>query len=702
VCQILEMLRQTAVQSVYTVDSSMADTVVNGFFEYRPIRIAKIIDESGNIFALNERPSAKSRMSWLVKVLFGLEKQYTIPLYYGPDKRPLGRIEIIVDNKLVAWSFITRSGFIIISGLIRNIILVCILMLVFYRILTRPLLEIVSNVSSVDFSRPSDSLLEFFPGHRNDEMGMLVRATNKLLEGFDRSLSDLREAEKELKKHRDHLEQAVADRTSELQEAIKEVKYSKEQAEYANRAKSEFLANMSHELRTPLNAILGFSRLMARNLHPDQAESLNIITRSGEHLLNLINSVLDMSKIEAGQMKLDKGNIDLWRLLDDLENMLKLRAGDKKLQFVFERTSEVPQYIRTDEAKLRQALTNLVGNAIKFTLEGGVSLRVGVRNKNIHSDSQSVFFEVEDTGPGIHPDKIDEIFKPFVQAESGQQHEGTGLGLSITSTFVQMMGGKITVQSELGTGTVFKFNITAGVAGANDIKTILPARRVIALESDQPTYRILIVDDKWDNRQLLVRLLKPLGFEIREAENGKQAVEIWDEWDPQVILTDIRMQVMDGYEATRIIKQTDRGQAVAIIAVTASTFEDERALVMSAGCDDFVRKPFRDTEIFEAINRQIGVRYVYEEDRRKDNKDKKLHMVTPTDLAGLPLDVMARLEQAMTRIDMRLADKVKEDIRAYNKLLADELASLIGDYEYDKILNLLAEAKEIREQTMSE
>ena len=423
-------------------------------------------------------------------------------------------------------------------------------------------------------------------------------------------------------------EQRRAEQFCVIKEAAEEARRA---AEVANEAKSAFLANMSHELRTPLNAILGFSQIMQRDpaLPTGQRENLNIINRSGEHLLILINDILEMSKIEAGRITLSENNFDLYRLLADLESMFRLRTRDKSLQLCFERSLDVPQYIRTDEGKLRQVLINLLSNAVKFTEKGAITLRVNAdRDRDRESLSALsisplyLLFEVEDTGPGIAPEEQDSIFDVFVQAESGRkaQEGGTGLGLPISRQFVQLMGGELTVESppsipptggevrggiphwegrkgfppsggevKGGQGSIFRFDIQISQVAATDVQPTQPARRVIGLEPNQPVYRLLVVDDSVDNRKLLVELLEPLGFEIREANNGQESIEVWERWQPDLIWMDMRMPVMDGYEAIRQIKAAPGGQSTIIVALTASAFEKERARVLSTGCDDFVR-----------------------------------------------------------------------------------------------------------------
>ena len=487
------------------------------------------------------------------------------------------------------------------------------------------------------------------------------------------------------------LEQRVFDRTKDLQESEAKAQELAAKAEAANRAKSAFIANMSHELRSPLNAVIGFSQLMLRanNLPPDQYENAGIIYRSGDYLLTLINHILDLSKIEAGKATLNINDFNLSRLLDDLEDMLHLRASSSGLSLIFKRSKNLPHYICTDEVKLRQVLINLLSNAIKFTPVGQVTLYV-FQGEQETIDVFNLYMRISDTGVGISAAELPKLFEAFTQAEAGREmQEGTGLGLAISRKFVQLMGGDISVESELGKGTTFQFYIQAKLGQATKSNDVEQHPHVLGLAAGQPTYKILAVDDKPINRQLLLKLLKPLGFEMKEASNGKEAITIWDEWEPHLIFMDMRMPIMDGYEATKQIKSTTKGNATAVIALTASVLEEEKAIVLSAGCDDFLRKPFAEHTIFDALAKHLGVKYIFAENNSINSEAIPENCLTSDNFKCMPEAWINKLYEAALEADTHLVLQLVTEIPETEKYLVKSLSKMARQFEFEPLVDLI-------------
>jgi signal transduction histidine kinase len=469
------------------------------------------------------------------------------------------------------------------------------------------------------------------------------------------------------------------------------VAMAKEEALEANRAKSVFLANMSHELRTPLNAILGFIQLMDRDAQLPEVHhaTLGIVRRAGEHLLGLINDVLSISKIEAGRVTLQEVEFDLCVLLEGMEELFRLRAREKSLRLTLDLAENTRVNVRGDEGKLRQVLVNLLGNAIKFTQMGGVTLRA-------RWDGASATIEVEDTGAGIAETEVSTLFEPFVQTQSGRESgEGTGLGLAISRNFVTLMGGAIEVRSELGIGTLFRVCVplTASVRADGS----RGAKRVARLADGEPSYRVLVADDRWDSRQPLVRLLTLTGFDVREASSGLEALAIWQEWQPQFLWLETRMSGIDGFEVTRRVREAEGGcVGTKILALTASAFEHERDRIVEAGCDGFVAKPYHEATIFDCMAEHLGARYLYVEGEQRSHAEANQVLTssgaTAARVASLPNDLVRELSLAVTIGDIDTAQHVIDRMSALDDLLAAEVGRMVRAYRFDEILDMVGEA----------
>jgi len=506
-----------------------------------------------------------------------------------------------------------------------------------------------------------------------------------LLNGYTVDITERKRAEQELIQYKEHLEIMVAKRTTELQEA-------RDTAEKANRAKSMFLANMSHELRTPMNAILGFANILYRDPDnkPEHAQKIDIIKKSGEHLLSIINDILDIAKIESGKIVRDDEDLNLESFLDELIAMLRVKAEAKGLSLVLDQSSSFPRFIRIDSAKLRQILINLIGNATKFTNQGSVTIRIGTAATPSTDEKLMLMIEIIDTGIGISPQDQKKVFEPFIQVG---QKEGTGLGLAITKQFIQLLGGEIQLLSKVGEGSTFRFTVCYDKV--QQFPKLGASKLIINhghyLNASQ--FRILVVEDHADNRYLLRSMLEPMGFQIQEAMDGSTGVKMYKQWSPDVVLMDRRMPHMDGIEATRKIRQLKDGKHCIIIAVTAHAFLEEQNEMLEAGCDAFLAKPFREEQLLELLEQHLALQF----QSTSPNPEPFKSLPEAPLAVSIPKELKMSLHDAAKQLDHVQLQRLLAQSSLLSKRDKDSLQTLINNYDFKGVLQWLdqSDAKRI-------
>lgn len=499
-------------------------------------------------------------------------------------------------------------------------------------------------------------------------------------------ITERRRSEEELEKYRDHLEEQIKTRTNELVRV-------KEDAVSANRAKSVFLSNMSHEIRTPLNAIIGFSQLLLRNnsLPSADKDHIHTILLSGEHLLELINNILELSRIEAGHISFTKNTFSLKKFFSDIKMMFSDHAASKSIEFKISLSPDMPDFITTDEGKLRQILINLIGNAFKFTMEG--SITVSSRIGKTETGNIALITEVRDTGPGIKENDIGSLFRAFSQTEAGKKAGGTGLGLDISMQYAKLLGGDITVKSKPGKGSCFTV-----IINIEEVKEYAPAEqsgrgKIIGVKTGKEDYRILIADDEESNRCLLKKILNIPGFQICEAVNGLEAVEIFKTWSPHIILMDMKMPVMDGYKSLFIIKEEDITNKSKIIAVTADAFEKDREKAINWGADGYLRKPFKIQALFECIQEHLNIEYIYEKDEKVLSEIET--ELTPSDMIPVPDDIIDKMLKACINLDYDNLQELNSQISRQFPEIGGKLKKILNAYQCDALIQILKERKKL-------
>jgi PAS domain S-box-containing protein len=477
---------------------------------------------------------------------------------------------------------------------------------------------------------------------------------------------------------------------TDLQSANSRAVEFAKKSEAANRAKSLFLSNMSHELRTPLNAVIGFSQLLARDplLTERQRSDVQVVFRSGQDLLDIIDDILEISRIEAGRLVMKPDDFSIYELLADLEGMFRSRCEAKGLRLLVELDDHLPEFLYGDRTKFKQILSNLLSNAAKFTSNGGISLRAwsdvyqdeGLQQR----DMVRLTVEVEDSGIGISPENQGKIFVPFEQVDSPTQKGGTGLGLAICREYATLLGGDIRVTSEPGSGSCFRFTAVMPKGKAIPGNDLTAYRKVVGLEPGTGPVRVLVVDDNADTQVLLKALLTPIGFEVCQASNGKEAIELFEEFSPHAVLMDMRMPDVDGYEATRKIKSTDKGLATPVIALTASAFERGKRKSFDAGVDAYLRKPFQHGELYELLGRCLELQYVY-----KDDNDWIFPAITTEEVSALPEDLRSKLLHAVEEGDMGLFTEMLDQVVESHPAFVRELRKLADAFDYGRLHALL-------------
>ncbi|NES21750.1 MAG: response regulator [Symploca sp. SIO3E6] len=497
-------------------------------------------------------------------------------------------------------------------------------MFVIARRLTQPIVAIIYTATQV----AAGNLTSTAPVLTDNEIGILARVFNQMIEQLRFLYADL---EEQVEERTAALRQVNEQLRVEIAERIR----AEQAAEAANHAKSQFLTNMSHELRTPLNGILGYTQILQHysELNSQQQEGINTIHTCGNHLLTLINDILDLSKIEAQKMELYPHDFHFPNFLRTVTQMCQIRAQQKEIAFIYQPHEQLPTIVYADEKRLRQVLLNLLGNAIKFTHTGGVTFRVSVighwslviseeqtTNNKQQITNNKIRFEIEDTGVGIATEELNKIFEPFEQVgESNHKSEGTGLGLAITQKIISLMGSQLQVQSTLGVGSTFWFELELPQALVSmELTSAQSFEKIIGYQGKKQ--KILVVDDRWENRAVLVNLLEPIGFEVREASSGEEGLEQAQEFVPDLIIIDLVMPGMDGWSLTRCLCQLPQLQQTILIACSASVSEFDQLQSRKVGCHDFLPKPIQVEDLFAKIQDYLELSWVYNSSKELANQ----------------------------------------------------------------------------------
>src|SRR5690554_393923 len=601
---LMEISHSPASQIAYNIDIRLADELLDGLLRHPATIDARIIDGDGQTMSAASQSSPESPYRWMSDVLFGPSRVFDEVLQVPQlADLPLGHLILTIDTYHYGIQFLGRAGNTLLIGLLKSLVLSIALLAIFYFVLTRPMVGLINALSQVKATSPEKVRLPVPENHQSDEIGTMVGIINQHLENMENSVARLRTAESTMKNYSSQLEREVDDRTREisekneaLQRGNRALVKAKEDAVRRARARANFLASMSHEIRTPLNGVLGMLGLaLESEKDPGQRNRIDIALKAGESLLGLLNDILDISKVEAGKLSLENIPFSVRGLIEECATLHAQQARRKRIDLVNETDPDLPESFLGDPTRTRQILNNLLSNAIKFTDRGLVRVRTTY-------SAGSLRMEVIDTGIGMSRKGLHRIFSPFSQADSDttRLYGGTGLGLTLCRQLIERMHGRILVDSSEGSGTHFIVILPLAVAEA-DTRPQAP-EAITEQASDRPL-SILLVEDNRVNQLVASGLLKKLGHRVDLAENGERALAALESRRYDIILMDCQMPVMDGFEATRAIRQNPEWTDLPVIAVTANALQGDREHCLASGMSDYVTKPYRRDELRAIISR---------------------------------------------------------------------------------------------------